>query len=130
VFNEMKKLPARQLRRMQARMLESLGLNLKELGVAEEVIIRLQDRELRIKNPAVMFMKIESEGVYQIIGGKVEELAPSIVEKVEEAYTPSEEDVMLVAMQAGVSEDEARNALIETSGDLAKAILLLKSRKT
>jgi nascent polypeptide-associated complex subunit alpha len=130
VFNEMKKLPARQLRRMQARMLESLGLNLKELGVAEEVIIRLQDKELRIRNPAVMFMKIENEGVYQIIGGKVEELAPSIGEKVEEAYIPSEEDVVLVAMQAGVSEDEARNALIETGGDLAKAILLLKSRKT
>ncbi len=126
----MKKLPARQLRRMQARMLESLGLNLKELGVAEEVIIRLQDKELRIRNPAVMFMKIENEGVYQIIGGKVEELAPSIGEKVEEAYIPSEEDVVLVAMQAGVSEDEARNALIETGGDLAKAILLLKSRKT
>jgi len=126
----MKKLPARQLRRMQARMLESLGLNLKELGVAEEVIIRLQDKELRIRNPAVMFMKIENEGVYQIIGGRVEEVAPSIGEKIEEAYTPSEEDVMLVAMQAGVSEDEARNALIETGGDLAKAILLLKSRKT
>jgi len=130
VFDEMKKLPARQLRRMQARMLESLGLNLKELGVAEEVIIRLQDKELRIRNPAVMFMKIENEGVYQIIGGRVEEVAPSIGEKIEEAYTPSEEDVMLVAMQAGVSEDEARNALIETGGDLAKAILLLKSRKT
>lgn len=126
----MKKLPARQLKRMQARMLESLGLNLKELGVAEEVVIRLQDRELRIKNPSVMFMKIENEGIYQIIGGEAEEVTPSIEKKVEEAYTPSEEDVMIVAMQAGVSEVEAKNALIETTGDLAKAILLLKSRKS
>lgn len=126
----MKKLPARQLRRMQSRMLESLGLNLKELGVAEEVIIRLQDKELRIRNPSVMYMKIENEGIYQIIGGEVEEAAPHIEEKIEEGYTPSEEDVMIVAMQAGVSEEEAKNALIETSGDLAKAILLLKSRKT
>lgn len=125
----MKKVPARQLRRMQTRMLESLGLNLKELGVAEEVIIRLPDKELRIKNPAVMSMKIENEEVYQIIGGKVEEIVPSIEKAIGEAYTPSEEDIIIVATQAGVSEDEAKNALIEADGDLAKAILLLKSKK-
>jgi len=130
VLNSMKKLPARQLRRMQARMLESLGLNLKELGVAEEVVIRLQDKELRIKNPSIMFMKIENENIYQVIGGEVEEIESTIEKPVEEAYQPSQEDIMLVAVQAGVSEEEAKNALVETNGDLAKAILLLKSRKT
>lgn len=129
MLNSMKKLPARQLRRMQARMLESLGLNLKELGVAEEVIIRLQDKELRIKNPSIMFMKIENENIYQVIGGEVEEVESTIEKPVEEAYQPSQEDIMLVAVQAGVSEEEAKNALVETNGDLAKAILLLKSRK-
>ncbi len=130
MLNSMKKLPARQLRRMQARMLESLGLNLKELGVAEEVVIRLQDKELRIKNPSIMFMKIENENIYQVIGGEVEEIESTIEKPVEEAYQPSQEDIMLVAVQAGVSEEEAKNALVETNGDLAKAILLLKSRKT
>ncbi len=129
MLNSMKKLPARQLRRMQARMLESLGLNLKELGVAEEVIIRLQDKELRIKNPSIMFMKIENENIYQVIGGEVEEVETTVEKPVEEAYQPSQEDIMLVAVQAGVSEEEAKNALVETNGDLAKAILLLKSRK-
>lgn len=129
MLSEMKKLPARQLKRMQARMLESLGLNLKELGVAEEVIIRLREKELRIKNPSVMLMRIENESIYQIIGGEVEEVEAVVEERVEESYSPSQEDVMLVAVQAGVSEEEAKSALIETSGDLAKAILLLKSRK-
>ncbi|MCS7126312.1 MAG: nascent polypeptide-associated complex protein [Aigarchaeota archaeon] len=126
----MKKLSPRQLRRMQARMLGNLGLDFKELGVATEVVIRLQDRELKIKNPAVTFMKIENESVYQILGGEVEETTPTVERIVEEVYTPSEEDVMLVATQAGVSGEEAKRALIETNGDLAKAILLLKSRKT
>jgi len=35
--------------------------------------------------------------------------------------------VALVAAQAGVSEEEARRALIEAGGDLAKAILSLRS---
>lgn len=126
----MKKLSPRQLRRMQARMLGSLGLDLKELGAAEEVVLRFQDKELVIRGPSVMAMKIEDETIYQIIGGEVEERAPAAVEEAAEPrYTPSEEDVMLVAAQAGVSEEEARWALTETSGDLAKAILLLKSRK-
>lgn len=111
-------------------MLGNLGLDLKELGIAEEVVIRLQDKELKIKNPTVMSMKIENETVYQILGGEVEEVSPTIGREVEEAYSPSEEDLMLVAAQAGVSEEEAREALVETRGDLAKAILLLKSRKT
>jgi nascent polypeptide-associated complex subunit alpha len=39
----------------------------------------------------------------------------------------SEEDARLVADQTGKSLEEAKNALIECDGDLAKAILLLQS---
>jgi nascent polypeptide-associated complex subunit alpha len=39
-----------------------------------------------------------------------------------------EEDVKLVAQQANVSIDLARNALESTKGDLAQAILLLAQR--
>lgn len=107
-------------------MLGGLGVDVKELGVVEEVIIRLRDKELILKNPNVVEMKIEGEHVYQIVGGEIEEREVGVCEG---TYEPSQEDTALVAAQAGVSEDEARNALIETRGDLAKAILLLKSRK-
>ena len=40
------------------------------------------------------------------------------------------EDVALGAAQAGVDEELAREALKEVKGDLAKAILLLKSRRS
>jgi len=123
----MKKLSPRQLRRMQARMLSNLGLDLKELGAAEEAVLRFHDKEIVVKNPNVVAMRVEGETIYQIIGGEVEEREPG--EEIEEAYKPSREDILLVASQAGVSEEDAERALIETEGDLAKAILLLKSRR-
>ncbi|RLE50960.1 MAG: hypothetical protein DRJ21_01085, partial [Candidatus Methanomethylicota archaeon] len=50
-------------------------------------------------------------------------------EKVEEKIEIPEEDIQLVAAQAGVSLEEARKALIEAEGDLAKAILSLTSAR-
>jgi nascent polypeptide-associated complex subunit alpha len=106
-------------------MLSNLGLNVKELGRASRVVIELDDKTIIVENANVFEMKLENESVFQIVGGEVSEGG-----KIEERYEPSSEDVMLVAAQAGVSEEEARGALIEANGDLAKAILLLKTKKT
>lgn len=121
----MRRLSPRQLRRLQARMLGNLGLDLRELGKADQVIIRFPGKEIIVEGPNVLEMKVENESIYQIVGGERRE--EEVVEEVK--YEPSEEDIALVAAQAGVGEEEARNALIEAEGDLAKAILLLKSRK-
>ncbi|MEM1654723.1 MAG: nascent polypeptide-associated complex protein [Nitrososphaerota archaeon] len=120
----MKRVSPRQLRRLQAKMLGSLGLDVKELGRASKIIIELEDKIITIQDANVLEMKLENESVFQIIGGEISEEG-----RVEERYEPSSEDVILVAAQAGVSEEEARSALIEANGDLAKAILLLKSRR-
>jgi len=82
---------------------------------AEEVIIRTKSEELIFKNPTVT--KISAKGVesFQIIGSY------EVVERIE----ISEEDVKLVAEQAGVSLEEARKALIESKGDIAEALLKL-----
>jgi len=122
----LKKFSPRMLRRMQARMLGSLGLDLKELGAAEEVLMVFEDKEVVIKGANVVEVKLEGERVFQIIGGEVIERAR---EEAVEEYEPSDEDVMLVANQAGVSEERAREVLKQVDGDLAKAILLLKSEK-
>jgi len=123
---ELKKISPRRLRRMQARMLSGLGLDLKELGTADEILIRFPDKELVLRGASVIQVNLEGERVFQLIGGEVEERA---VEEVEE-YVPLDEDVALVAAQAGVDENLAREVLKEVKGDLAKAILLLKSRKS
>ena len=89
-------------------------------------MIRFPDKELVLRGASVIQVNLEGERVFQLIGGEVEERA---VEEVEE-YVPLDEDVALVAAQAGVDENLAREVLKEVKGDLAKAILLLKSRKS
>ncbi|MEM2871561.1 MAG: nascent polypeptide-associated complex protein [Candidatus Caldarchaeum sp.] len=121
----MKRLSPREVRRAQERLLKNMGLAVEELGVAEEVVVKLPNRTVTIKGPSVYTLKTGGETVIQVVGGEFTEA--EAVEK--HAYTPSEEDVMLVASQTGVSDEEARKALVEAEGDLAKAILGLRSRR-
>ncbi len=120
----MRKISPRELRRLTQRM----GLNLEELDNVEEVLIRLPDKELVIVDPKVSVMSFKNEKIFQIIGEVIERERGSEVK--EEKIEIPEEDIQLVAAQAGVSLDEARRALEETHGDLAQAIILLNARKS
>ncbi len=126
----MKRMSRRELRRMQSRMLQGMGLDVEELGKAVEVILDFGEKRLVVKEPSVISMTLEEEKVFQVVGGTISE------EEKEEGAAPREEvavsddDVAIVAGQAGVSLEEARIGLIEAQGDLARAILLLKSRGT
>lgn len=99
--------------RQMKRMMRQLGMEMEELK-AQEVIIRLEDRDIVISNPQVSIIKAMNQKTYQIIGEEKE------VQRI------PEEDVILVAEQAGVSREEALKALEETGGDLAEAIMKLK----
>ena len=109
----------RRIRRMMKRM----GMNVKELPNVREVIFRTDEKEIVVADPTVTIMTLGGrERVFQVAGGE-------ITEKVLKMAFP-DEDAQLVAQQAGVSLEEAREALRATEGDLARAIILLKSRKT
>jgi len=103
------------------RVLKRMGLELKELEGVEEVVIRMKDKELVIKGPVVSEVSGKGMRSFQIMGGEIEE------REVEEKACYTEEDVLLVAQQAGVSKERAEAALKEAEGDLAKAILMLTS---
>ncbi len=124
----MRKLSSRELRRIQSKLLSSLGLDVTEQNVAKEVVLRLPDRDIVIKEPTVVILQVGGEKVYQIIGGEVSEQKVTVSEEKAPVYEPSPDDIAIVALQAGVSEEEAKRTLIEVGGDLAKAILLLKSK--
>jgi nascent polypeptide-associated complex subunit alpha len=88
----------------------------------QEVVIRTESKEIVIERPEVALLEMQGQKIFQVTGGAVVEKA---LER--EPSGVAEEDVRLVADQTGKSVEEARKALEESGGDLAKAILLLQS---
>lgn len=93
--------------------MKRMGLKQEDIP-ASEVIIKTPNKNLIIKNPQVAKINAMGQESIQIIG------------KIEEEF--SEEDIKTVIQQTNCSEKEAKSALEKSGGDLAKAILLLKSQ--
>lgn len=102
------------------RLLQRMGLSMAEVE-ADEVIIKMKDKEIVIEKPEVAVLEVQGQKIFQVTGGK-------IIEKSTRKIQIPEEDVILVAQQANVSLEEARAALEQTGGDLAQAILLLTQK--
>ena len=106
------------------RAMQRMGMNMDAIPDVEEVIIKTSRKEITIEQPEVAILEMQGQKIYQVIGGKITEKAP---QRQASQPTVSEEDVKLVADQTGKSTEEAKNALEECGGNLAKAILLLQS---
>ncbi len=101
------------------RMMDRLGINMKEIPNVQEVVIRTSDREIHVTNASVSEVNAQGNRMFQVAGD---------VEEVEvEKKTFSEEDILLVQQQTGVSKDRATAALEESDGEVARAILKLTS---
>ena len=107
--------------RRARRMMKQMGLQMDELSDIERVILQGPGREIVIEGPMVTAVNVKGQRMYQIAGGSVTERAT------EKELKIPEEDVLIVAQQAGVSTERARAALEESEGDLARAILMLKT---
>jgi len=107
--------------------MQRLGMNMDAVPDVEQVIIKTSSKEITIEQPEVAILEMQGQKIFQIIGGKVTEKAPERAVASASGFVVSEEDVKLVADQTGKSIEEARKALEECEGDLAKAILLLQS---
>jgi len=101
--------------RQMKRMMKQMGMAMEELD-AREVVIKLEDREIVIKNPTVSVVKVQNQKTYQVMGEE------------QEVQSIPEEDVKMVAEKAGVGLEEAREALESSGGDLAEAIMSLASK--
>ena len=108
----------RDLQRMMKKM------KMEEMKGVEEVIIRLADYELVIPNAEVTKMQMGGD-VFQI-SGNAKRRERTDVEIIEVEI--SDADIELVVSQTGASEEEAEDALLESEGDIAQAITLLKSK--
>jgi len=105
------------------RALKRMGIDVSELNDVEKVVIVTKDKEITINQAQVMVFSLSGQKIFQITGKDIEE--KKRIEEREEIEI-SEEDIKFVAEQAGVSFEEAREALVKAKGDLAEAILLLK----
>jgi len=96
--------------------MKKMGIKQEELD-AREVIIRLKDKDLVIKNPAVTKINMQGNESFQIVG-KVEEK-----ESVNEGI--NEEDIKTVMHQTGCTKEKAIESL-KKYDDIAEAIISLK----
>lgn len=104
--------------REMRRMLDKMGLDMKEMPNVEEVIIKTDTKEFYVIKPQVIEMKGKDSTIFQVV-------ATDIEEKQREVPVFKEEDIMLVMQQANVSKEKAIAALTESKGDMAQAILSL-----
>lgn len=107
--------------RQMRRMMDKMGLDMEEIPNVQEVIIKTDKKEIIISKPSVTEMKAKDNSIFQVI-------AESYEEKELEVPIFSDEDIQLVCQQANVEKEQAINALQESGGDLARAILLLTTK--
>jgi len=104
--------------RQMKQAMKKMGINQEQID-AQEVIIRLADKDIIIRNPDVAKVNMMGQETFQIVGEVTEqsrETAPEI----------NEEDVQTVVDQTSVSREIARRAIEDANGDLAEAIMSLQ----
>ncbi|MGP8068255.1 MAG: nascent polypeptide-associated complex protein [Candidatus Bathyarchaeia archaeon] len=106
-----------------ARMMQKMGMKVDEVANVTQVIIKTESKDIVIEAPSVTLVTVQGQAMYQIAGGRVSEDTPHTA-----PTATGEEDAQLVAQQTGRSLVDAKKALLEAGGDLAKAILILKDQ--
>ncbi|HYB67161.1 MAG TPA: nascent polypeptide-associated complex protein [Candidatus Acidoferrales bacterium] len=106
-----------------ARMMQKMGMKVDEVANVTQVIIKTESKDIMIEEPSVTLVTVQGQAMYQIAGGRVSEATPQAL-----PTATGEQDAELVAQQTGRSLDDAKKALLEAGGDLAKAILILKDQ--
>ena len=99
------------------KAMKQMGMKQEDIE-ASEVIIKCEDNEIVIRNPQVAKIDMMGQESFQISG--------DIEERGLNKYT--EEDVETVKNQSDCSEEEAKEALDESEGNIAEAIIKLKKQ--
>ncbi len=123
----------RDPRQMQ-RMMRQLGMTTEEVPGVEEVIVRTADKEHVFQRPEVTILTVQGVKTYQVVGTPQVRARSAAIGSGASAGPiaragPPEEDVSLVMEQAGVTREEALEALFVAHGAPAEAILSLLARR-
>ncbi|AHZ21471.1 Nascent polypeptide-associated complex protein [Haloferax mediterranei ATCC 33500] len=112
--------------RKMKQMMKQMGIDVTELD-AEEVVIKTADEELVFSDAQVTRMDAQGQETYQVVGEPETRELGAGDDAADEAAAGEipESDIEIVAQRAGVSKDDAREALEAEDGDLAAAIAKL-----
>jgi nascent polypeptide-associated complex subunit alpha len=135
--------------RKMEQMMKQMGIDTEEID-ATEIVIRTGDEELVFTDADVTKINAQGQQTYQIVGepetresgsdsgvGGEAGSDPAIEDSEERSSSGSAvqpqnaeipaDDIEIVAMRTGASEDEARAALEDADGDLATAVEKLEA---
>ncbi|MBI2655463.1 nascent polypeptide-associated complex protein [Candidatus Woesearchaeota archaeon] len=111
--------PGLSQREVQKAM-KKLGIKQEEID-AELVIIKTHDKDFIIRNPQVSRVNMMGQETFQVVGS-IEE-----AEKDSKAEI-NEDDITTVMDQTSCTREEAVEAIEESNGNLAEAILKLQNK--
>jgi nascent polypeptide-associated complex subunit alpha len=98
-------------------MMKKMGISQTPLNV-NRVIFEMEDGNLVIDEPSVLKIMMQGQETYQV-SGEAKEME-------DETESFNQEDIQMVISQTGKNEDEVKQALEKTEGDIAEAIIALK----
>lgn len=101
-----------------AKAMKRMGIKQHDIE-AEQVIICCQDKNIVFNNPQVAKINMMGQETWQITGESQEE-------EISTEPEIKEDDIKTVMEQTGKNREEAEQALQETKGDLAQAIINLQ----
>ena len=100
------------------KAMRQLGVEQQEIE-AEQVIIRLADKDLVIDQPSVAIVNMMGQESFQVSGD---------VREVSHSPAISDADIDAVVSQTKAGREDALKALQEADGDIAKAILSISEK--
>ncbi|MEK6919393.1 MAG: nascent polypeptide-associated complex protein [Nanoarchaeota archaeon] len=95
-------------------MMKKMGIKQEDIEALRVIIEKVDGSKIVIDNPTVTKINMQGNDSWQITG-----------ESREESAGLSEEDISAVMEKTGSSREKSEQALIDSNGDLAEAILSL-----
>ncbi|MCD6589668.1 nascent polypeptide-associated complex protein [Candidatus Woesearchaeota archaeon] len=108
--------------RQVKQLMKQLGIKQEEVNAIRVIIELSSNEKLVFNNPSVVKIDMMGQETFQITGSYEKE-------ENKEEYEPNKEDVSIVIEKTNCSEQEAREALIATNGDIAEAIQRIEQGK-
>jgi len=105
-------------KRQMEQAMKRMGVSQHDLE-AEEVIIRLKDKEIVISPASVAKINMMGQASYQVSG-------PETTRALSSELEINEDDIQTVMEQAEVDKETASAAIKKHNGDLAQTIMELK----